>query len=111
MIDYREALDLENGLPGEIRDGLEDCPVTGSGERRVFRWVFRMAKRSWPYCDEETFEALILKHSSECGRTVTQSEIVGAFDAARTPQLREHTDNHRREMPSKKKTTTLADRQ
>ena len=80
MIDYRKALDLQDGIPGTIRDELFDCPETGSGERRVFRWIFYMVNRLLPYrSPDESFE-LLQAASAGCGRN-TDSDVLGAIKA------------------------------
>jgi hypothetical protein len=81
VIDYREALDLQEGLPGAIRDELQKCPETGSGERRVFRWIFYMVNRLLPYCDPNTIFRLLHDATADCGRD-TDSDILGAISAA-----------------------------
>jgi hypothetical protein len=80
VIDYREALDLQDGVPSAIRDELFGCPETGSGERRVFRWIFHMVNRLLPYrSPDESFE-LLQAASAGCGRN-TDSDILGAIKA------------------------------
>jgi hypothetical protein len=88
MINYRSALDLHDGIPGIIRDELGDCPETGTGERRVFRWIFRMVKRLVPYCSRQKIIDLIHKASIDCGREVPDSEIIGAINATYKNQHR-----------------------
>jgi hypothetical protein len=81
VIDYREALGLRQGLPGAIRDELQKCPETGSGERRVFRWIFYIVNRLLPYCDSSKIFKLLHDATANCGRD-TDSDILGAISAA-----------------------------
>jgi hypothetical protein len=81
VIDYREALGLEDGIPGVIRDRLCECPETASGERRVFRWLFYMVNRLLPYCSSDKVFELLQAASADCGRN-TDSDILGAIKVA-----------------------------
>jgi hypothetical protein len=81
VIDYGEALDLQDGIPGGIRDELFECPETGSGERRVFRWIFYMVNRLLPYCSPNEILELLQAACAECGRD-TDSDIRGAITTA-----------------------------
>jgi hypothetical protein len=80
VIDYRKALDLQDGIPGAIRDELFDCPETGSGERRVFRWIFYMVNRLLPYRSPDDSLELLQAASAGCGRN-TDADILGAIKA------------------------------
>ncbi len=81
MIDYREALGLEDGVPGVFQDELFQCPETGSGERRVFRWIFYMVSRLLSYCNPDDIFDLLQAASADCGRN-TDSDILGAIKVA-----------------------------
>jgi hypothetical protein len=87
VIDYRKALDLKDGVPGVIRDRLQECPETGSGERRVFRWIFYMVKRLLPYRSPDEILELLKEASANCGRN-TDSDIRGAIATASGHRLR-----------------------
>jgi hypothetical protein len=80
VIDYRKALDLQDGIPGAIRDELFNCPKTGSGERRVFRWIFYMVNRLLPYRSPDESFKLLQAASAGCGRN-TDSDVLGAIKA------------------------------
>jgi hypothetical protein len=68
VIDYRDELNLQQGLPEAIRDELQKCPETGSGKRRVFRWIFYMVNRLLPYCNSSKIFKLLHDATSDCGR-------------------------------------------
>jgi hypothetical protein len=87
VIDYRKALDLKDGIPGAIRDKLHECPETGSGEQRVFRWIFYVVNRLIPYCTPDAIFELLLTASASCGRE-TDSDIRGAIATASGHRLR-----------------------
>jgi hypothetical protein len=106
VIDYREVLDLQDGVPGVIRDELFKCPKTGSGERRVFRWIFYMVNRLLPYCSPNDILELLQDACAKCGRG-TDSDIRGAIASAsghgltsRRALQSSHTLRKRSETPS-----------
>jgi hypothetical protein len=86
VINYHKALDLEDGIPGRIRDELFECPVSGSGERRVFRWIFYMVNRLLPYRSPDVIFELLQAASAGCGRN-TDSDILGAIKAVNGQRL------------------------
>jgi len=87
VIDYREALDLQDGIPGVFQDELHECPETGSGERRVFRWIFYIVNRLLPYCSPDEIFAQLQDATADCGRN-TDTDILGAISAAKRPKYR-----------------------
>jgi hypothetical protein len=109
MLNYRAAFDLdeETGLPGAIQDELMNCPQTGTGERLVFRWLFKMAKRLQIYCDAQRFAELILEYSAGCGREVMPEEIADAWEAA--ADIRQHDSAAEYTNSAKRPKKTLED--
>jgi hypothetical protein len=91
VINYRKALDLKDGIPGVIRDRLQECPETGSGERRVFRWIFCMVNRLLLYRSPDQILGVLKEASANCGRD-TDSDIRGAITTASGHRLRSKGD-------------------
>jgi hypothetical protein len=102
VIDYRKALDLEDGIPGTIRDELFDSPKTGSGQRRVFRWIFYMVHRLLPYRSPDDSFELLQAASAGCGRN-TDADIVGAIKTVSGQRLAVASSSIRRTIEDKLK--------
>jgi hypothetical protein len=81
VINYQQALDLRDGIPGAIQDALYDCPETGSGERQVFKWIYHMVNRLLPYRGPDEVFSLLQHASADCGRH-SDSDIRSAITAA-----------------------------
>lgn len=67
-------------LPDFLKDMIACPPRHGDG---VHQWLFRVARQLHAHRDEDDIHALLAAATSDCGRTVSESEIRNAIENSR----------------------------